>query len=90
MEMLKSVLFLNDFIYIFFYFFYFFYCRGHEREALKRGSILTKYVCTYVVGHAQECHAECHLLRTCILLRAIGIGHMCVTLSDMLNSGSGS
>ena len=36
-----------------------FYCQAHQRKALNRGSILTKYICTYMVGHAQECHAEC-------------------------------
>ena len=38
------------------------YCRAHQRKALNQGSILTKYVCTYVVGHTQECHAECHYI----------------------------
>ena len=47
------------------------------RGSVNRGSILTKYICTYVVGHAQECHAEC--------CWAICASHS-LTHSDMLDS----
>jgi len=39
------------------------------------------YVRTYVVGHAQECHAECRYIPQA---GPIGTGHMCVTQSDTL------
>ena len=38
------------------------YCRAHWREALNQGSILATYICTYMVGHTQECHLECRYI----------------------------